>query len=235
MDPIIPLIPDPATGSAAGHKSTPVVRNSPTEPIGESDTAFVIGDGFAPIPLALAKKIQALEFVDFAELLPDNRELLRRMEATDKSQSSASQSKSKLRQVSSITSWAQCFMAFAAILLSAHPEMLVDLMAYGKLVMREAARHGGEGWKLYDTLFRQMKAAKKSLPWSELNGTLYATTFLAMRENGTQCSSCMESDHLVQDCAIAPLGQQHTPGSASTSQTVGSKQVPKKTRSGISS
>ena len=85
--------------------------------------------------------------------------LLRHVDAADKPQPAASLSKSKLHWVSSITS---CFMSFSAILLSAHPEVLVDLIAYGKLVMCEVARHGCDGWKLYNTLFSQMKGHGQS-------------------------------------------------------------------------
>ena len=77
-----------------------------------------------------------------------------------------------------------------------------------------------EGWKVYDTLFRQMVAADKTTPWSKLNPTLYATTFLSMRDphgQGAQCPICMESDHREADCALA---SDHTKGSSSSYQGI---------------
>ena len=170
------------------------------------------GDRLVPIPSAVVKKIQSLEFVDFSELMTDNWELLRRADQT--ATDGKTSSKAPLRQVTSITSWAQCFMVNAAILLSKFPHKVVEVMAYGKMIIREAGRHGGEGWKVYDTLFRQMVAADKTTPRSKLNSTLYATTFLSMCDphgQGAQCLIYMESDHREVDCALT---SDHTKGSS---------------------
>ena len=135
--------------------------------------------------------------------MPDNRELLRQADQT--ATDGKTSAKAPLRRVTSITSWAQCFMVYAAILLSKFPHKVGEVMAYGKMIIREAGRHVGEGWKVYDTLFRQMVAADKTIPWSKLNPTLYATTFLSLRDphgQGVQCPICMELDHREADCTI---------------------------------
>ena len=195
MDPKVPLI-----GHEPAVSLQPVVtQTSSTVDEGtmapaevkalESAKPIILGEGLAPNPPQVVKKIQNLEFVDFAELMPNNRDLLHRIDLTDNKAST----KAPLRCVTTITSWAQCFMAYSAILLSKFPDKLVEVMAYGKMIIKEAGRHGGEGWKVYDTLFRQMLAADKTIPWSKLNPTLYATTFLAMRDSHScQCSICME-------------------------------------------
>ena len=128
--------------------------------------SLFLDDGLTPIMPSVVKKIQALEFVDFSELMPNNRELLRCMEATDKVQAGTLLSKSKMCQVWSTTTWAQCFMVYAAILPEAHPGMVTSLMAYGKLILREAARFSGTGWKVYNTMFKQ---TKKDMPWAVIN------------------------------------------------------------------
>ena len=148
--------------------------------------------------------------------MTDNWELLRRADQT--ATDGKTSSKAPLRQVTSITSWAQCFMANAAILLSKFPHKVVEVMAYGKMIIREAGRHGGEGWKVYDTLFRQMVAADKTTPRSKLNSTLYATTFLSMCDphgQGAQCLIYMESDHREVDCALT---SDHMKGSSGSYQ-----------------
>ena len=43
----------------------------------EAIQSFILGEGLALFPSSAIKKIQALEFVDFDELMPDNRELVR--------------------------------------------------------------------------------------------------------------------------------------------------------------
>ena len=192
MDPTVPLIGhEPAASlQPVVTQTSSTVDEGTMTPAGakplELAKPFILGEGLAPIPPSVVKKIQNLEFVDFAELMPDNRDLLRRIDLTDNKAST----KAPLRRV---TSWAQCFMAYSAILLSKFPDKLVKVMAYGKMIIKEAGRHGGEGWKVYDTLFRQMLAADKTIPWSKLNFTLYATTFLAMPDSySCQCSICME-------------------------------------------
>ena len=66
-----------------------------------------------------------------------------------------------------------------------------------------------------------MLAADKTTPWSKLNLTLYATTFLAMRDThtGAQCSICMESDCKELECALASYQQQALTTSHSHVQT----------------
>ena len=43
---------------------------------------FFFSEASAPVPAKLVKKIQALEFVDMADLLPDNIEMRRQEEGT---------------------------------------------------------------------------------------------------------------------------------------------------------
>ena len=37
-----------------------------------------------------------------------------------------------------------------------------DLMTYGRLILREAQRHGGMGWLEYDRVFRQQAAVERA-------------------------------------------------------------------------
>ena len=100
----------------------------------ESAKPFILAEGLAPNSPSFVKKIQNLEFIDFAKLMPDNRELLCRINLTDNRAST----KAPLRCVTTITSWAQCFMAYSAILLSKFPDKLVEVMACGKMIIKEA-------------------------------------------------------------------------------------------------
>ena len=64
----------------------------------------------------------------------------------------------------------------------------------------------GRRWCAYDRLFRQHAAAKPDLPWATLDGSIHAATILASRTGtGTHCRLCAESDHLAQECALAPI------------------------------
>ena len=247
MDPEVPLIETPpgdgdkVTPPAKGSDSTtqPVnVSGGTTSPAGGGGTVlpsksglssvapFVLGRGMAPVPGNIVKKIQGLEFVDLAELLPDNLELLHRLDATEAGLASSKTSKGRLRQISSLTSWAQCFFTFSAIIVAAHPGKARELMAYGRFILREAIRHGGEGWRVYDTLFRHAVATDKEMAWDIVDGTIYSTTFLAMRETCVQCNLCMESDHKEQDCALSDRKSHDRPLEHSQSQGPGSAPKP---------
>ena len=47
----------------------------------------------------------------------------------------------------------------------AHPHRVRELMAYLRMIVPEAQRHGGDGWRSYDVLFRKIAAANFALRW----------------------------------------------------------------------
>ena len=52
-----------------------------------------------------------------------------------------------------------------------------DQLAYARLIIREALRHGGAGWLDYDRAFRQQAAADPSLRWNTLLPGLLASDY----------------------------------------------------------
>ena len=80
------------------------------------------------------------------------------------------------------------------------------MCAYGCLIIREARKHGGDGWAAYDAQFRRIAAARPGTPWAALDPSLHASTFLATRTGtGTHCRHCAEADHQSPQCALAPV------------------------------
>ena len=71
----------------------------------------VVGEGTPPVPAKFVKQIQFRQFVDFAELLPDNLELLRRLQESSVSGANEAGHR-RLRQVSSLGIWVQCFAVY---------------------------------------------------------------------------------------------------------------------------
>ena len=71
-----------------------------------------------------------------------------------------------------------------------HPETR-ELVAYGQLIIHLSRKHSGRGWLLYDTLFRQQKAAGGAVPWSELSSSIVSLTVLETKS----CNLCFSSDH----------------------------------------
>ena len=159
-----------------------------------------MGEGTTPIPARLVRLIQAQEYVDFAELLPDNLELPRRMQTT-----AEPANRRRLRQITTVPTWVQCFATYAGILLRKHPARAQEVMAHLRLVAHEAQCHSGTGWLLYDARFRQLAASNRSLSWSQLHAPLFAATILAMDQAPTaRCTHCLEADHAPGSCALEP-------------------------------
>ena len=157
---------------------------------------FFHGVGISPIPGRLVQRIVDGAFVDMAELLPDNLELLRRESINP---FPSKDSKVKLRQISSVSAWVQCFATNVAIVSQSAPKKVSGMLAYMRLLVREASCHGGMGWLAYDSLFRQQAAADPSLRWDSLNADLFNITV----SDKSHCHLCLSTDHRTDDCALA--------------------------------
>ena len=84
-----------------------------------------------------------------------------------------------------------------------------DLLTYGRLVLREAQRHGSPGWQEYDKIFRQHAALDPAVKWNELNASLHASTVMTYRSGPSHCCGlCHEPDHDAANCALLGLQSQ---------------------------
>ena len=53
-----------------------------------------------------------------------------------------------------------------------------ELMAYWQIILMLAWKHGGKGWKAYNTHFNQLASAGHYLFWTELNPSMKAADVL---------------------------------------------------------
>ena len=143
--------------------------------------------------------IQAGHFVDFKDLLPDNVALKQRVVDAGIMGSSANQNL-HLQEVTDIETWLHCFLAFVAAKVES-PETR-ELMAYSQIILMLARKHGGKGWKTYNTHFRQLVGAGHPLPWTELNPSMMAADVL--QSGGQVYAFCQSHDHRKEECALAP-------------------------------
>lgn len=170
-----------------------------------SGSAFRFSTTAPPIPAKLANKVRSLQFVDLKDFLPDNISVFRSMEKLDSPQiaSFPTSARPKFREVNSLLTWVTCFSTYVAILASSHPHLVQSRLAYMSIIIREARKNGGDGWKAYDTIFRQNAAEDPTADWSRLDSSLHATTFIADRGSSTHfCRLCCDSDHDPKDCAL---------------------------------
>ena len=99
-----------------------------------------------------------------------------------------------------LLSWLQSFSLHAAVVGTHYPSKASELLAYQALMITEHRRCRGRGWLLHDTAFYQQISSIEKADFSELNQSLYLTTFVA---HGGSCVHSLSQDHL-QECALHP-------------------------------
>ena len=79
------------------------------------------------------------------------------------------------------------------------------MLAYARLIIREAHRHGGNGWLTYDAVFHRNHQGD-SKPWNVLDPSLH-TAYIAGQGAPPQvpCKHCNETDNSPEECALAPV------------------------------
>ena len=101
---------DPPAINALQHIAT-IFQKSPSVEAGTSTVS--IGTGVLPFPQKLVERIQAGEYVNMVELLPD------RLGAHGSSPAKEEKgSKRPKSQITSIAEWVQCFGVFMAVVVS---------------------------------------------------------------------------------------------------------------------
>ena len=165
-------------------------------------------------PPKLVERIRAGQFVEMRELLMDNIALLHQLESLGACQYPIPRLpgilKSRLREVTSLTSWMFAFFAYVAIL--SDDTTTRNMLAYARLVIREAQRHGGNGWIAYDKVFRQQVAIDSTLQWNTIHPGIQASTLLGQTPGqGVFCTLCREPDHKSMGCALSYLQEPQSP------------------------
>ena len=173
--------------------------------VGAAALPFSLSPATEPFPHKLVAKVKAGQFVEMRELLSDNISLLHQLDAVNmQCLPLPGVLKPRLREVNTLPSWLYCFLAYMAIR-SSDPAMR-DMLAYARLVIREAQRHGGVGWLDYDRVFRQQAALDGTLQWNTIHPGIQAATLVGRTAKpGLFCTLCRESDHSTGDCALGYL------------------------------
>ena len=186
-------------------------------PNSTSTLGLILSPSSDPIPHRLVSSIQAGEFIEMRDLLADNISLHNQLEDFHGHiwPSTPAHLRPRLREVPSLSSWVYCFCAYIAVL---SPDARTrELLAYCRLIIREALRHGGTGWQEYDRTFRRQAAINTSLPWNVLVPGLQAATLLGNRSGppGLFCGLCREPDGTGQ-CALSVTQQPASSSSPAT-------------------
>ena len=207
-------LPGPATGgkgkgtgavssetAAAVSGATELPTGSAKKPKKSPCEPFALAGSLPMIPENLVEKILKGQYVDLSDLLQAKK-------STGTSGSSATESgltqRYKRREFTKDeTSWIQCFTVYTAIVCSQDPGRHNDLLGYMVIMSNEGRRFKYQGWLTYDEMFRQSVVKSKSKVWYELNGTLYANTFLSQQKaECVTCQTCSSPDHHTSQCAL---------------------------------
>lgn len=86
-----------------------------------------IGTGLPPVPRKLVERIQAGEYVDMVELLPDR--LSAHGSGIAKEEKELKRTK---HQITSIAEWVQCFGVYIAVVISKSPDRTIGLPVYNR-------------------------------------------------------------------------------------------------------
>ena len=185
----------------------------------EDSTAlpFLLSSSLPPIPRKLVTKVHSLQFVKMKEFLHDNVLLGKRLDAMGATALlgpawGSTAKPANMRDFPSLISWISCFTTYIAILGEAFPHLVRSHLAYMSLIITEASRNGGEGWRSYDTVFRQNAANNTDADWTRLDSSLHSSTFLAQRaESAGLFASQLITLGGIVPCAHSPLLLHLTP------------------------
>ena len=103
----------------------------------------------------------------------------------------------RLREVPSLASWLYCFNAYMAVRTT--DSLTRQTLAYSKLIIREALRHGGSGWLEYNWMFLRQLAIDPSMSWNNLQPSLLVAIVLNQpgpTPPGSFCLLCRDTGEL---------------------------------------
>ena len=124
-----------------------------------SAPGVILSPAAEPFPQKLVDRVRSGLFVEMRDLLSDNISLLQQLEMVNSQctlPALPGLMRPRLCEVSSLATWTYCFLTYLAIRSTDHATR--DMLAYGRLLVREAQRHGGRVWLDYDRVFRQQAA-----------------------------------------------------------------------------
>ena len=198
----------------AGHKTSESSWTTSTPPV------LSIGAGLPPVPRKLVNRIQAGEFVDMAELLPDrmgiNTAPLFAEEKDDKQPT-----KTKWRQVTNILEWVHCYSIYVAVLTAKDPRRIQDLMGYQALIVKACREYGSEIWLGYDRRFQQLAAPTVHTPIASASMSVSIVPRTRKLLTGTirPCTAAVAVLPTQRECSHSNLLQLHATPALPTSST----------------
>ena len=161
-----------------------------------------VGEGCQPVPGKLAEKIWSWEYVEMAELLPEQWATKREDLVVPVGPPR------RRRQVTDIDLWLQCFTSYVSVMSRRFPGDVVELLGYMNCVFKASRDFSGVAWVRYDATYRRQAAASGNRRWSAVNSSLYSGCFTNKVATTLQCDVCASVTHLAADCPLTQEDQE---------------------------
>ena len=163
----------------------------------------VVAPGMPAVPLKLAERMWAGEFVDFCELPPAKgraRPVTGSMEGQLILVQAADLYQTK-KLIPDLATWSQCFALFMATTAMKQPKRIPDLLAYMATIAKASQKYRWPSWLVYDQNFRQQAAESGNCEWSKIDPSIYAQCFngMAISDEGW-CRHCHSIEHAAENC-----------------------------------
>ena len=172
----------------------------------KSSTWSSLGAGLPPVPEKITSRIEAGEFIEMAELLPDRLGTAGMRAGDDQTKSV----KTKRRLVTNIVEWVECFAIYIAVLSKKQPQRVPEMLGYLILILEAHTEYAGDGWLGYDRRFRMAAAGNPSINWAAIDTTLWNLAFSG-KARSAQYKHCFSLSHLSKDCEWEPELPSRTP------------------------
>ena len=136
-----------------------------------SHPGMILSPAADPIPHTLVQRIQSGQFVEMRDLLADNIALHNQLASLQGTVSLPliTANQTRLREVPSLVSWLYCFAAYVAVRTS--DPLTRNMLAYSRLIIREALRHGGlAGWSMIECSSDNSQSIRpcRGIPWNQV-------------------------------------------------------------------
>ena len=128
-----------------------------------------MGAGIPPVPEKMISSIEAGEYIEMAELLPDRLGSAGMMAGEDQTRIP----RSRRKAVTNIFEWVECFAIYVAVLSRSRPQRVPEMLGYLILILEAHMEHGGDGWIGYDRRFCMTAAGNPSINWAAIDTTLW--------------------------------------------------------------
>jgi len=155
-------------------------------------------DPTTKLPAKLVHRIENLEFVEMAEMLPETW-----ASVIPLTHDSAMPRRPITRgPVTDILVWIECFGLLAGVLAKKFPDKAPELFAYLKRIVHASRNFEGSTWVAYDRAYRRQALASRSLDWSIEDPSLYNEAFVGHAKLIPKCRHCLSEHHTSEACAL---------------------------------